>query len=139
MTTSGHTPETVLVTGGGGFLGRAVVRALTARGDRVRTFSRRRHPELKPMPVEQIPGDIADRQALESACRGVDAVYHTAAKPPPWGAYRDYYRTNVTGTLNVIAACRRNKVSRLIHTSTLGVLVWMSPCPTRRATPPTTP
>lgn len=122
MTASGHMPETVLVTGGGGFLGLAVVRALTARGDRVRTFSRKPHPALKAVPVEHILGDIADLPALESACKGVDAVYHTAAKPPPWGAYRDYHATNVTGTLNVIAACRRNKVPRLIHTSTPSVI-----------------
>lgn len=122
MTASGHTPETVLVTGGGGFLGFALVRALAARGDRVRTFSRKPHPKLKAVPVEHILGDIADLQALGSACKGVDTVYHTAAKPPPWGAYRDYHRTNVTGTLNVIAACRRNKVFRLIHTSTPSVI-----------------
>jgi nucleoside-diphosphate-sugar epimerase len=122
MTLPGHAPENVLVTGGGGFLGLGIVRALTARGDRVRSFSRRPHPALTAMPVEHIIGDIADPQALERACTGVDAVYHTAAKPPPWGAYGDYHKTNVTGTLNVIAACRRNKVPRLIHTSTPSVI-----------------
>jgi nucleoside-diphosphate-sugar epimerase len=74
------------------------------------------------MPVEHVLGDIAELAALERACKGVDAVYHTAAKPPPWGAYRDYHRTNVTGTQNVIAACRRNNVPRLIHTSTPSVI-----------------
>jgi nucleoside-diphosphate-sugar epimerase len=122
MTAPGHTPETVLVTGGGGFLGGALVRMLVDRGDRVRTISRRPHPALEPLPVEHLLGDIADPQALEKACRGVETVYHTAAKPPPWGAYRDYHRTNVTGTLNVIAACRRNGVSRLVHTSTPSVI-----------------
>jgi 2-alkyl-3-oxoalkanoate reductase len=122
MTAAGHTPETVLVTGGGGFLGCSIVAALVARGDRVRSFSRHPHPELKNMPVEQIQGDIADLPRLEGACRGVEAVFHTAAKPPPWGSYRDYCRTNITGTVNVIDACRRKGVSRLIHTSTPSVI-----------------
>jgi nucleoside-diphosphate-sugar epimerase len=122
MTAAGRTPETVLVTGGGGFLGCALVTALVAGGNRVRSFSRHPHSVLNHMPVEQILGDIADLPGLERACRGVDAVFHTAAKPPPWGAYRDYYRTNITGTLNVIEACRRNGVSRLIHTSTPSVI-----------------
>lgn len=122
MTPSGHPPEQVLVTGGGGFLGLAIVRALTARGDHVRSFSRKPHPVLNSLPVEHLQGDIADLPALERAGKGVDVVYHTAAKPPPWGAHRDYHQTNVTGTLNVIAACRRNQVPRLIHTSTPSVI-----------------
>jgi 2-alkyl-3-oxoalkanoate reductase len=52
----------------------------------------------------------------------VDAVFHTAAKPPPWGRTADYHRTNVLGTRNVIAACRQNSVARLVHTSTPSVI-----------------
>jgi 2-alkyl-3-oxoalkanoate reductase len=122
MTSPGHTPETVLVTGGGGFLGFALVRALAARGDRVRSFSRNPHAALETLGVEYVRGDIADLPALERACNGMDAVFHTAAKPPPWGDYRDYHRTNVTGTKNVIAACRKDGVPRLIHTSTPSVI-----------------
>ncbi len=122
MKTPEHIPERVMVTGGGGFLGSAIVRALRERGDRVRSFSRRFHPGLGELGVEQIRGDIADAEAVSSACRGVDAVYHTAAKPPPWGLFRDYFRTNVTGTANVISACLETGVSRLIHTSTPSVI-----------------
>jgi nucleoside-diphosphate-sugar epimerase len=122
MTRAGHIPETVLVTGGGGFLGSAIVTALVGRGERVRSLSRTPHPALNRLPVEQIRGDVADLSAVERACRGVATVFHTAAKPPPWGTYRDYYRTNITGTLNVIEACRRNGVTRLIHTSTPSVI-----------------
>ena len=122
MTTSSHRPETVLVTGGGGFLGAAVVRRLVARGDRVRSFARRPHPSLEPLGVEQVQGDIADPQAIDRACAGVDVVHHTAAKPPPWGRPRDYHRVNVVGTENVIAACRRGGVGRLVHTSTPSVV-----------------
>jgi nucleoside-diphosphate-sugar epimerase len=95
---------------------------LAARGDRVRSFSRRPHPALTRLAVEQTQGDIADAGAVEQACRGVDVVYHTAVKPPPWGPFRDYHRTNVTGTANVIDACRRCGVARLIHTSTPSVV-----------------
>jgi len=122
MTPSLHEPENVLVTGGGGFLGSAVAAALAARGDRVRSFSRSPHLCLKALGVEHILGDITDAPALERACAGMDAVFHTAAKPPPWGDFRDYHRINVMGTDNVIAACRRGGVSRLIHTSTPSVI-----------------
>jgi nucleoside-diphosphate-sugar epimerase len=122
MTPAPHTPETVLVTGGGGFLGSAVARALAARGDRVVSFSRSFHPGLEHHGVTQIQGDVGDAQAVARACRGVQAVFHTAAKPPPWGAFCDYHRTNVVGTQNVLEACRTNGVQRLIHTSTPSVV-----------------
>ncbi|MBI5582130.1 MAG: NAD-dependent epimerase/dehydratase family protein [Deltaproteobacteria bacterium] len=123
MAATSHEPECVLVTGGGGFLGTAIVRILAARGDRVRSFSRRPHPALTRLAVEQAQGDIADASAVEQACRGADVVYHTAARPPPWGPYRDYHRTNVTGTANVIDACRSCGAKRLIHTSTPSVVL----------------
>jgi nucleoside-diphosphate-sugar epimerase len=122
MTRTGHVPESVLVTGGGGFLGLAIVRALAARGDRVRSYSRSAHAELEALGIEQVCGDIADRRTLEDACTGMEAVFHTAAKPPPWGRTADYHRTNVRGTQNVIAACRNARVPRLIHTSTPSVI-----------------
>jgi nucleoside-diphosphate-sugar epimerase len=111
-----------LVTGGGGFLGLAIVRGLAARGDRVKSYSRSAHAGLEALGIEQVRGDIADRAVLERACSGMDVVFHTAAKPPPWGRYADYHRTNVLGTQNVIAACRKTGVLRLIHTSTPSVI-----------------
>ena len=122
MTPNARRPETVLVTGGGGFLGSAVVQLLVAHGDRVRSFARRRHPNLDPLGVEQFQGDISDPDAIDRACVGVDVVHHTAAKPPPWGRRQDYLRVNVAGTENVIAACRRRGVGRLVHTSTPSVV-----------------
>jgi len=113
---------TVLVTGGGGFLGCAIIERLVARGEAVRSLSRGDYPKLAAMGIDQIRGDIADRQAVERACRGVQLVFHVAAKPPPWGKYRDYYKTNVSGTQNVIAGCARNNISRLVHTSTPSVV-----------------
>ena len=112
----------VLVTGGGGFLGGAIVRKLLERGDRVISFSRRFYPELSAMGVEQIQGDISDATAVEQACREVDLVFHVAAKPGVWGDYITYYRTNVIGTHNVIAACKQHNVSRLVYSSSASVV-----------------
>lgn len=114
--------ERVLVTGGGGFLGRAVVKLLTERGSHVRSLSRNFYPELESMGVEQICSDIGDSKAVESACKDIDLAFHVAAKPGIWGDYSDYFKTNVTGTRNVIAACRKHKVSRLIYTSSPSVI-----------------
>ena len=112
----------VLVTGGGGFLGGAVVRALVARGDVVRSLSRQTYPELAAQGVEQLQGDLADAAAVSRAVQGCEAVFHVAAKPGIWGEYADYYRTNVTGTANVIAACLERGVQRLIYTSSPSVV-----------------
>ena len=96
----------VLVTGGGGFLGGAIVRLLVARGDSVRSFSRSRYPRLDTMGVDQVQGDLADVHALQTACQGVDLVFHVAALPGVWGPYDAFYQTNVVGTENIIRACR---------------------------------
>lgn len=117
-----HQKEKVLVTGGGGFLGRAIVKQLLDRGDDVTSFSRSAHPGLNVWKVRQIQGDIADARAVMHACEGVDAVYHVAARAGVWGAYKAYYQANVVGTDNVIAGCRQNKVPRLIYTSSPSVV-----------------
>lgn len=118
----GNALGATLVTGGGGFLGGAIVRQLRGRRLRVRSFSRRRHAKLEDMEVEQVRGDIADPDAIREACQGVETVFHVAARPGVWGPYETYYRTNVTGTLNVIDACKKEGVSRLIHTSSPSVI-----------------
>ncbi|MGD9289419.1 MAG: NAD-dependent epimerase/dehydratase family protein [Desulfobacterales bacterium] len=112
----------VLVTGGGGFLGSALIKRLVERGAAVRSLARNHYPKLADVGVEQIPGDIADSQTVARACQGVALVFHVAAKPPPWGTYRDYYKTNVIGTQNVIDGCTRNNVANLVYTSTPSVV-----------------
>ncbi|MFQ5807060.1 MAG: NAD-dependent epimerase/dehydratase family protein [Phycisphaerae bacterium] len=117
-----HRPFRALVTGGGGFLGRAIVERLRARGDQVRSFARGDYPELAQLDVEVLRGDVADANAVSTACRGCDVVFHVAARAGVWGKYEEYYRPNVRGTENVIAACRANGVSRLVYTSSASVV-----------------
>ena len=112
----------VLVTGGGGFLGKAVVKKLLAQHCDVTSFSRQYHRSLEPMGVSQIRGDLTDAAAVSSAVKGMDTVFHVAAKPGVWGPYADYFAVNVTGTRHVIDACLAWKVARLIYTSSPSVV-----------------
>lgn len=111
----------VLVTGGGGFLGKAVCAGLLARGHEVLSYSRGEYPELAAMGVRQVRGDLASFDDVTAACVDVDAVFHVAAKAGAWGSFTEYFDANVRGTWNVIAACRMNRVRTLIHTSTPSV------------------
>jgi nucleoside-diphosphate-sugar epimerase len=111
-----------LVTGGGGFLGRAIVEQLCRRGDELRSFSRQPHPELTKLGIEQFQGDLSDAAAVERAVVGCDVLFHVAAKAGIWGPYREYYETNVVGTQNIIAACKKFGVQRLVYTSTPSVV-----------------
>ncbi len=111
-----------LVTGGGGFLGGAIATKLRARGDEVRSFSRGTYAGLQSLGVEHVQGDLADSEAVSEAVRDVDVVFHVGAKAGVWGPYADYFATNVTGTENVITACRREGVRTLVYTSTPSVV-----------------
>ncbi len=111
-----------LVTGGGGFLGGAIVRALLNRGDQVRSFSRGDYPSLRALGVELFRGDLAEEAGLRRAVQGCEVVFHAAAKTGIWGPLREYFQTNVEGTRNVLAACRSQGVPRLVYTSSPSVI-----------------
>jgi 2-alkyl-3-oxoalkanoate reductase len=111
-----------LVTGGGGFLGSAIVRQLRARGDEVVSLSRGEYPELAALGVEQRRGDLSDAKAVADAAAGCDVVFHVAAKAGIWGSFDEFYAANVTGTENVIAACRLHSIPRLVYTSSPSVV-----------------
>ncbi|MFQ3224250.1 MAG: nucleoside-diphosphate-sugar epimerase [Lentimonas sp.] len=112
----------ILVTGGGGFVGGYVIERLLARGYAVRSFGRSAQPELVGRGVEVVCGDLTDAEVVSSACEGVDAVFHVAARAGVWGSWDSYYQPNVVGTRNVVAACREQGVGRLIYTSTPSVV-----------------
>ncbi len=115
-------PRKILVTGGGGFIGKAIVKRLVDQGDHVYSFSRKYYKDLDRLQVEQIQGDIADKSAMNKAVRGMEIVFHTAARPGVWGSYKSFYLPNVIGTQNVIDACLKHNVSNLIHTSSPSVI-----------------
>jgi 2-alkyl-3-oxoalkanoate reductase len=112
----------VLVTGGGGFLGSALVALARGRGLPVRSLSRRNYAHLAKLGVEQIQGDVSEAAAVDRAVEGCQTVFHTAAKAGLWGPEREYERVNVQGTTNVIDACRRLGARRIIFTSSPSVV-----------------
>jgi nucleoside-diphosphate-sugar epimerase len=114
--------DIALVTGGAGFLGKAIVRLLVQRGDRVRSLARHFYPELEALGVDQLQGDLADARVVDAACQDVATVFHVAAKAGVWGRYEDFYQSNVIGTRNIVAACRHHKIKQLIHTSSPSVV-----------------
>jgi nucleoside-diphosphate-sugar epimerase len=111
-----------LVTGGGGFLGRYIVEQLLARGDEVVVFARGAYPDLEHMGATLFRGDLQDTSAVGRAMAGMEAVFHVAAKAGYWGTWQSFFGPNVVGTQNVIAACRRHGVPKLIYTSTPSVV-----------------
>lgn len=111
-----------LVTGGGGFLGGALVRLLLAKGAQVRVLARGDYPELKALGAECLRGSVADEDAAGRACLGCDTVFHAAAKVGMWGRYEDFYDANVLGTANLLAAAKAAGAARFIFTSTPSVV-----------------
>jgi predicted dehydrogenase/nucleoside-diphosphate-sugar epimerase len=114
-------PADVLVTGASGFLGRRVVAALRARGERVRVLVRAPHAALQATPgLQVVIGDLGDPRIVEHAVAGVRTVYHVGAAMR--GDARDFEAGTLWGTRNVIDACVRHMVRKLVYVSSLSVL-----------------
>jgi farnesol dehydrogenase len=106
----------VLVTGGTGYLGRAVVRALAARGHHPVVFART--AQQSGLPGTLIDGDIRDRPAVDAAAAGCDAICHMAALVSIWRKRRaDFDDINVGGLQNVLAAAAAAGIRRVVYTS----------------------
>jgi sterol-4alpha-carboxylate 3-dehydrogenase (decarboxylating) len=109
-----------LVVGGSGFLGSALVDHLLQRGVVVRVLDTRAHPDPR---VESIVGDMRHMTEVERACAGVETVFQCASLVD-WGPRRRQllHDINVRGNQNVITACQRSGVQRLIYTSSIDVV-----------------
>jgi dihydroflavonol-4-reductase len=116
-----------LVTGGTGFVGTHVVRALVARGGAVRCLARPSSPrrnldDLKGA-VEIVEGDLTDAASLARAMKGVATLYHVAADYRLWTKDpQELYRANAGGTENVLRAAADAGVSKVVYTSSVAAL-----------------
>jgi dihydroflavonol-4-reductase len=114
-----------LVTGGTGFVGANVVRALLQRGVAVRALvrptSHRRN--LAGLDIEVVHGDLRDRPSLEAALKGCDTLFHVAAVYALWTAdARELYESNVTGTVNLLEAAEAAGVQKIVYTSSVATI-----------------
>ncbi len=116
------TIKRALVTGGGGFVGKAVVKMLVHQGVECTVVGRNSYPDLVNIGVKCLVGDIQNLSFMTHAVKGMDAVFHIAALAGIWGEWSDYYGSNVIGTQNVIESCLKNEVFSLVYTSTPSVV-----------------
>ncbi len=114
--------RTALVTGGGGFLGLYIVEQLLAEGWKVRVLCRGDYPQLRKLGVEIHQADIRNAEQVQAACLDMQAVFHVAAVPGIWGSWEMFHGINTQGTQNVIEACHRQGVRKLIYTSSPSVV-----------------
>lgn len=111
-----------LVTGGGGFVGTRIAQMLIERGDDVLVLGRSRYPHHDAAGIATVQADLRDAGAVARACAGVDVVFHAGGLTGVWGKRNTFHDINVGGTSNVIEACRRNGVGRLVFTSSPSVV-----------------
>lgn len=115
-----------LVTGATGFAGMALAASLAADGHTVRSLVRASskpdaRARLEALGAKLVEGDLADESSLEAAARGAEVVFHCARLDDPRAPRATLEAVNLVGTENLLAACRRAGVKRVVHLSTADV------------------
>jgi nucleoside-diphosphate-sugar epimerase len=119
---SAHQTLPVFITGASGFIGGKLAERLLTEGRQVRVLARRPLPELERLGAKILIGDLGNAAALREGCEGTGTVFHVAGRVGVWGPADDFFRVNVLGTRNVLAACREARVPRLVYTSSPSVV-----------------
>ena len=117
------------VTGATGFLGSHVARVLREQGAELRLLVRRSSDRrnLEGLNAEEVIGDLRQPESLENAMSGCDTVFHVAADYRLWVRDpKEMYRANVEGTRSILNAARKNKVRRVVYTSSVATMGFTS-------------
>jgi nucleoside-diphosphate-sugar epimerase len=117
--------RTAFVTGGSGFIGGRLIKRLVADGWKVRALARsdRSAAAVEELGADAARGDLDDTSSLEGGTVGCDVCFHAAAFVGEWGKPREYERSNVDGTRNVLDASRASGVRRFVHVGTEAALL----------------
>jgi nucleoside-diphosphate-sugar epimerase len=112
-----------VITGATGQLGSHIAEQLRASSEPVRALVRPGSDAsfLRQIGVEIAAGDLADASSLRQALAGANTVYHCAARVSDWGPWKVFEQEAVTGTRNLVDACRAVKIGRLLHVSSISV------------------
>jgi UDP-N-acetylglucosamine/UDP-N-acetyl-alpha-D-glucosaminouronate 4-epimerase len=130
-----------LVTGGGGFIGSSLVRALLERGDEVRVldnFSTGNRANLEGLDVDVVEGELRSYERVHNAVRGTEVVFHLGALGSVPRSVQDPLTSsavNVEGTLNVLLAARDEGVRRVVYSSSSSVYGTRRDLPVREDQP----
>jgi nucleoside-diphosphate-sugar epimerase len=113
------------VTGGSGFIGRALIERLRSEGWDVRALARSdaAAAKVREAGADAAPGDLGDAAAMRAGAEGCELAFHAAAKVEDWGDPAEFERINVRGTENALAACREAGVRRFVHVGTEAALM----------------
>jgi nucleoside-diphosphate-sugar epimerase len=114
----------VLVTGATGLLGSHIVESLVSQGFQVRALARKTSDttHLRSTGVEIVFGDVEDRDSLLPALKGIEVVFHAAARVTPgWGSWQNFEANIVRGTENLLWASANSGVSRFLHVSSCDI------------------
>ncbi|WP_282778417.1 NAD-dependent epimerase/dehydratase family protein [Nocardia sp. CC201C] len=117
-----------LVTGASGFLGGAIVRRLVRDGDYDVAILARPTSNLRDLAdvidrIEIVTGDLTDAGSLDEATKGIDVVFHSAARVDERGTRQQFWAENVSATVQLLAAARRNGASRFVFISSPSALM----------------